>query len=308
VQYEYQEMTPSVPAAPVIPSILTVHQIEFLYDAARWRSQAGWPRPWSVYRHLRNMDFELRALACAHRVIVMSPEDAGRLRRFVPDLPSNQPDRADTRGYSRSVDRRARPRRHYLANFQHGRTSMPRAGSRTISCGRLTPDPRASSAARWRELADHLRPRHRHAQAVDDRAELRPGARALAPVRFRGSMRGKVSGARDRPAARDDDDRPKVSARHAPSPRRRRGRMRRRSVTIRRSRGASARPMCAHPGALRLRPYRRGPRAHLPGRNRARARRRGYRPSLGPFAALARRLPMPLNGSSARGLVERGLR
>jgi hypothetical protein len=64
VQYEYQEMTPNVPAGPAIPTVLTVMQIEFLYDAARWRSQAGLPRPWSVYHHLRNMDFELRALAC----------------------------------------------------------------------------------------------------------------------------------------------------------------------------------------------------------------------------------------------------
>ena len=40
-----------------------------------------------LHRYLRDLDFELRAVARADHVITMSPEDAARLRRFLPDLP-----------------------------------------------------------------------------------------------------------------------------------------------------------------------------------------------------------------------------
>jgi glycosyltransferase involved in cell wall biosynthesis len=198
VQYEYQEMTPNVPAAPAIPTVLTVMQIEFLYDAARWRSQAGPPRPWSIYRHLRNMDFELRALACAHRVIVMSPEDAGRLRRFVPDLHVEvSPIGADTREMQ-PLDPNATPDCDvlFLANFRHGPN---------VDAARWLADeilPAASRPIRARvvgremapELADHLRARGIDVRGpVDDpRPSYGRTHVLLAPVRFGNGMRGKV--------------------------------------------------------------------------------------------------------------------
>jgi len=198
VQYEYQEMAPNVPAVPTVPTILTIMQIEFLYDAARWRSQAGWPRPWSVYHHLRNMDFELRALARAHHVLVMSPEDAGRLRRFVPDLSvSVSPIGADTREMC-PLDPPVTPDCDvlFLANFRHGPN---------VDAARWLADeilPRASRPLRARvvgremasELAAHLRARGIDVRGpVDDpRPSLGHAAVLLAPVRFGNGMRGKV--------------------------------------------------------------------------------------------------------------------
>jgi glycosyltransferase involved in cell wall biosynthesis len=198
VQYEYQEMAPNLPAVPRIPTTLTVMQIEFLYDAARWRSQRGWPRPWSIYHHLRNMDFELRALARAHRVIVMSPEDAGRLRRFVPDLNvSVSPIGADTREMS-PLDPPVAPDCDvlFLANFRHGPN---------VDAARWLADeilPHASRPLRARvvgremapELAAHLRARGVDVRGpVDDpRPSLGHANVLLAPVRFGNGMRGKV--------------------------------------------------------------------------------------------------------------------
>jgi glycosyltransferase involved in cell wall biosynthesis len=198
VQYEYQEMTPNVPAVPTVPTILTVMQIEFLYDAARWRSQPGWPRPWSIYRHLRHMDFELRALARANHVIVMSPEDAGRLRRYVPDLSvSVSPFGADPQEM-RPLDSPAPPECDvlFLANFRHGPN---------VDAARWLADeilPRATRPLRARvvgremapDLAAHLRARGIDVRGpVDDpRPSLGSAAVLLAPVRFGNGMRGKV--------------------------------------------------------------------------------------------------------------------
>jgi len=198
VQYEYQEMAPNIPPVPAIPTILTVMQIEFLYDAARWRSQRGMPRPWSIYHHLRNMDFELRALGRAHRVLVMSPEDAGRLRRFVPDLSvSVSPIGADTREMC-PLDPPVVPNCDvlFLANFRH----RP-----NVDAARWLADeilPHVTRKLRVRvvgremapELAVHLRARGIDVRGpVDDpRPSLGHAAVLLAPIRFGNGMRGKV--------------------------------------------------------------------------------------------------------------------
>jgi glycosyltransferase involved in cell wall biosynthesis len=86
-QYEFSEMANLIPPSDV-PAILTVHQIGFAAQAGRWRAEGGTLARGAVHlhRYLRDLDFELRAAARAHHVITMSPEDAARLRRFLPDL------------------------------------------------------------------------------------------------------------------------------------------------------------------------------------------------------------------------------
>jgi glycosyltransferase involved in cell wall biosynthesis len=196
VQYEYQEMTRNVPPHPSLPTVLTVHQIAFPYDVRR--QSLGVPRPWSLYHRLRNMDFELRALACAHRVIVMSPEDAGRLRRFMPDLDvSVSPVGADTREMQ-PLDPTVAPDCDilFLANFRHppnvdaarwlAEEILPAASRplRTRVVGReMAPD-----------LAADLRGRGIDVRGpVDDQRLSYSQAKVLlAPVRFGTGMRGKV--------------------------------------------------------------------------------------------------------------------
>ena len=61
------------------PTILTVHQLGFAQEAPRWRAagrRRSRPAAVLLYRYLRELDFELRAVARAHHVVTMSAEDA----------------------------------------------------------------------------------------------------------------------------------------------------------------------------------------------------------------------------------------
>src|SRR5262245_41526384 len=88
VQYEFVEMANLIPPSRT-PAVLSLHQIGFAAQGPRWRAEGrGLARGGVLlHRYLRNLDFELRAVARADHVITMSPEDAARLRRFFPLLP-----------------------------------------------------------------------------------------------------------------------------------------------------------------------------------------------------------------------------
>ncbi len=90
VQYEYTEMANVMAPSPV-PRLLTVHQLGFAQEGPRWRAEGGGARrgALALFRHLRDLDWELRAVRSANRVITTSPEDAARLRRFLPTLPTS---------------------------------------------------------------------------------------------------------------------------------------------------------------------------------------------------------------------------
>jgi glycosyltransferase involved in cell wall biosynthesis len=87
VQYEFTEMANVMPSSPV-PSILTVHQLGFAQEGPRWRAAGRrlGEAPAALFRHWRDLDWELRAVQQAHQIVTMSPEDADRLRRYLPDL------------------------------------------------------------------------------------------------------------------------------------------------------------------------------------------------------------------------------
>jgi polysaccharide biosynthesis protein PslH len=87
VQYEYSEMGNLMPPT-TLPTILTVHQIAFAQEGPLWRALGRPARFGAVllHRYLRELDFEMRAVAAADHVIAMSPEDAARLQRFRPGL------------------------------------------------------------------------------------------------------------------------------------------------------------------------------------------------------------------------------
>jgi glycosyltransferase involved in cell wall biosynthesis len=91
VQYEFSEMANLIPDSGPEPrprTILTVHQIGFAQEHPAWRAGRGGLRRAGVFlhRHLRELDFELRAVRRVDHVVTMSPEDAARLTYFVPDL------------------------------------------------------------------------------------------------------------------------------------------------------------------------------------------------------------------------------
>jgi len=67
---------------------LTVHQIGFAQEGPRWRADGRRPAeaPRALFRHLRDLDWELAAVRRANLVVTMSPEDAARLRAWLPDL------------------------------------------------------------------------------------------------------------------------------------------------------------------------------------------------------------------------------
>src|SRR4029453_5048204 len=84
-QYEWVEMANLIPPSRT-PTVLSLHQIGFSAQGPRWGAEGGGLARGAVllHRYLRNLDFELRAVARADHVITMSPEDAARLRRFIP--------------------------------------------------------------------------------------------------------------------------------------------------------------------------------------------------------------------------------
>jgi glycosyltransferase involved in cell wall biosynthesis len=87
VQYELGETANLIPG-PAHRSILTVQQVGFAQQGPDWRASRGGLRRAAVllHRHLRELDFELRAIRRVDHVVTMSDEDAMRLRRFAPDL------------------------------------------------------------------------------------------------------------------------------------------------------------------------------------------------------------------------------
>jgi glycosyltransferase involved in cell wall biosynthesis len=149
----------------------------------------------AVVQYLRDLDFELRALGHAHHVITMSPEDAERLRSFVPDARlSVSPCGVDCEEFRPP----ARP---------------PPADVDVLFVGHFGHPPNVDAV---RFLADAVLPRLRHPLRVrvvgrdvspalarrtgiefmgpvpDVRPHLAAARVVVAPVRFGTGMRGKV--------------------------------------------------------------------------------------------------------------------
>jgi glycosyltransferase involved in cell wall biosynthesis len=199
VQYEYVEMA-NLLAPTRLPSILTVHQLGFAQEGPRWRAQGSGLRtaPLALFRHLRDLDWELEAVRRAHHVVALSLEDADRLRRFLP-------------GLRLSISTMGVDTRHY-----HPDAAAPAAATDLLFVGHfghppnvdavrlLVRDvlPRLGRPARLR-VVGHVPPPEIRALAARDGIEVtgpvpdvRPHLAAarvvVAPVRFGTGMRGKV--------------------------------------------------------------------------------------------------------------------
>jgi glycosyltransferase involved in cell wall biosynthesis len=197
-QFEWIEAAHLMPATSV-PTILTVHQLGFAQEGPRWRAggrplHAALP---ALYRHLRDLDWELRAARRADLVVTMSDEDADRLRAFLPHLPiavspigidcaaralvPPPPSSCDVVfvghfGHPPNVDAA-----HFLAREVAPRVDRP---LRLRLVGHAPP-PSVIALARPGIVEV--------AGAVDDlRAVLGAAAVVVAPVRFGTGMRGKV--------------------------------------------------------------------------------------------------------------------
>jgi glycosyltransferase involved in cell wall biosynthesis len=199
VQYEWAEMAHVMPP-PTTPTILTVQQLGFAAHGPAWRVAGGGVRAGAtaLFRHLRDLDFELRAVACAHHVIVMSREDAARLRRFLPDLRvSVSPVGVDC-AYFRPPPVPPPPTSDllFVGHFGHPpnpdaarfllRDVVPRLGRpvRIRIVGRsIPPDLGALGPAGATTIVGPV---------PDLRPELAGAAVVVAPVRFGTGMRGKV--------------------------------------------------------------------------------------------------------------------
>ena len=196
VQIEYQETMNAIPAS-TRPTVLTVHQIGFAADGPLWRA-GGIGAAWGLYRHLRNLDWELRTIARARHVLTMSSEDARRLRRFLPDLPiSVSPVGVDCTHYQPPAISPAQTTDLlFVGNFHHPPNEdavrwlatevLPRMGSprHAAIVGRAMPE----ALDTWLEAhgLDVV-------GAVDDvRPHLACARIVVAPVRFGTGMRGKV--------------------------------------------------------------------------------------------------------------------
>jgi glycosyltransferase involved in cell wall biosynthesis len=199
VQYEYGEMTHLMPlAAP--PAVLTVHQLGFAQQAARWRAERGGVRRAGVllHRYLRDLDFELRAVSRADLVLTMSNEDALRLRAFLPDLAiAVSPCGVDAEHFRPDAVSPALPvDLLFVGNFIHPpnedavrflvRDVLPRLGrpARLRIVGHAMPEAleRLVRAAGG-EVAGSV---------PDVRPHLAAARIVVAPVRFGTGMRGKV--------------------------------------------------------------------------------------------------------------------
>jgi glycosyltransferase involved in cell wall biosynthesis len=199
VQYEYTEMAHLMPPA-VVPTILTVHQLGFAAHLSRWRATGGGLRAGAValFRHLRDLDFELRALGRVHHVIALSEEDRARLLRFLPNLRvSVSPVGVDCAYWSPPAT--APPRGAdvlFVGHFAHPpnpdaarflvREIVPRLGRpvRVRLVGRAMPAEVAALAEPG--AVEVVGP------VADLRPELAGAAVVVAPVRFGTGMRGKV--------------------------------------------------------------------------------------------------------------------
>jgi glycosyltransferase involved in cell wall biosynthesis len=178
---------------------LTVHQLGFAAALAEWRAAGAARRamPRAVFRHLRDLDFELRATLRAHLIVTMSADDARRLRRFLPGLPVEvSPCGVDLAHFSPHAVLPAPPTDLlFVGNFGHPpnrdavvflvREVLPRLAPTSLRIvGReITPEVSALAAAPGVEVVG----------AVDDvRPHLHAARAVVAPVRFGTGMRGKV--------------------------------------------------------------------------------------------------------------------
>jgi len=194
VQYEFTEMAHCIPG-PAPRTVLTVHQIGFAQEAPAWRAGPRTLRRGAVllHRYLRELDFELRALSRVDHVVTMSPEDAARLHRFVPEVPiSVSPCGVDCRAF-RPPDPAPAPDTDvlFVGHFGHppngdavdflARDVLPRVGRpvrvRVVGRG---PVPRLPAEIDVVGAVPDVRPHLAAARIV------------VAPVRFGTGMRGKV--------------------------------------------------------------------------------------------------------------------
>jgi glycosyltransferase involved in cell wall biosynthesis len=200
VQYECVEMGNLLTPAPV-PTILTVHQLGFAQEWAAWRAAGGGVRHGFVrlHRYLRALDFELRAMQRVNHVVTVSPEDADRVRRFLPDLPlSVSPVGVDATYFApgASFGSAAATDLLFVGNFDHPPNAdavnfllqavLPRVGRalrvRIIGHGAEA----AVGSARQSGVVEVLGP------VADLRPHLAAARVVVAMVRFGTGMRGKV--------------------------------------------------------------------------------------------------------------------
>jgi glycosyltransferase involved in cell wall biosynthesis len=195
-QYEFVEMANLIPPSDV-PAILTIHQLGFAAQAARWRAEGRTVARGAVHlhRYLRDLDFELRAAARAHHVITMSPEDAARLRRFLPDLPVS----VSPVGVDCTVVRPVPPpdgcrsELLFVGNFVHPPNGDAVRFLATEVLPRLDPAIRLRVVGHGADAVTEGRARLDAVGPVDDVRPWLAGARVVvAPVRFGTGMRGKV--------------------------------------------------------------------------------------------------------------------
>lgn len=198
VQYEFVEMANLAPASG-IPSILTVHQLGFAQEGPLWRAEGRPVARGAVlfHRYLRELDFELRAVLRADRVVTMSAEDAARLQRFHPRLRiAVSPCGVDTREFHPLPPRPPEVDLVFLGHFAHPpnvdaarflvREVLPGLGRpvrlRIVGRG-VTPEIASLADDAAIEVTG----------GVDDvRPHLAAGAVFVAPIRFGTGMRGKL--------------------------------------------------------------------------------------------------------------------
>jgi glycosyltransferase involved in cell wall biosynthesis len=200
VQYEYVEMANLVPPTST-PSILTVHQLGFAQEGPHWRVQGGGAfgaGALALFRHLRDLDWELAAVRRAHHVVTLSPEDASRLRRFVPGLRlSTNPMGVDTQHYRPDATPAAAPTDLlFVGHFGHPpnvdavhslvRDVLPRLERpvRLRIIGHAPPPEIIALGERGEVEVTGAVP--------DVRPHLAAARVVVAPVRFGTGMRGKV--------------------------------------------------------------------------------------------------------------------
>ena len=185
--------------SPTVPTILTVHQLGFASALAEWRAGGAARRaiPRAVFRHLRDLDFELRAMLRANLIVTVSADDARRLRRFLPGLLVEvSPCGVDLEHFSPEAVQPARPTDLlFVGNYGHPpnrdavaflvREVLPRLGPTSLRIVGRAITPEVSALARY--------PGVEVVGAVDDvRPHLLAARAVVAPVRFGTGMRGKV--------------------------------------------------------------------------------------------------------------------
>jgi glycosyltransferase involved in cell wall biosynthesis len=199
VQYEFTEMANLWPSTPPLPTILTVHQVAFAQEGPLWRAEGRRLGRGAIllHRYLRELDFELAAVGRAHHVITVSPEDAARLRRFLPDLRvSVSPVGVDCAYFRpQAVPPAPAVDLLFVGHFGHPPNGdavrfllgdvLPRVGrpASVRIVGRDVPADIARAARPGIEIAGPV---------ADQRPHLAAAAAVVAPVRFGTGMRGKV--------------------------------------------------------------------------------------------------------------------